>query len=287
MLTERQLSILRLVATHYTLTAAQFRRLLFRPEQARDGRLTRRLLATLVGMRLLNKARCEVVNPLHGLTCPVYYPSRAGCEALAVATGEPRFFQTPTQTPQWQNLRHWTCLSDLRILLDAAVRAQQLVEMPAFFNEFDAVKPEADNPADRFRLYTIVSHSPRRVVCVPDAAFAFRVQGASRAFYVELEMGTNPPNKTAAEKAPGYAGLAAQALYKRHFADAGDFRVLCFAPDAGWRDVLRRAYARKDGAQLWKFAALSELRAETMLHAPLFYPAGDGIPAPLVKGGVA
>lgn len=285
--TERQITILKLIALHYVLSASQFKRLLFRPEEDPDGRITRRLLSTAARQRLLNKTRCEVVNPVHGLTCPVYYPSRLGCEILAVATGEPRYQLAPTQTPAWQNLRHWTILSDVRILFDAAVRSQSAVSMPAFFNEFDVVNTAAEKPEERYGLYTLIQKYPRRLCCVPDAGFQLTMNGASRSFYVELETGANPPRKAAAEKLPGYNALAQQRLHTRHFPNATDFRVLCLAPDSKWRDALRRAVDKKDGAHLWKFAALSELSEQHVLHAPLFFPAGDGDPTPLVRGGGA
>lgn len=241
MLTERQRAILLAVARHYILTAAQVRRLIFRPEQDPDGRITRRLLSALVSNQLLNKTRCEVVNPLHGLTCPVYFPSRPGCELLAVSTGDPSYHLTPTQRPQWQNLRHWAILSDLRILFDDAIARQEDVAMPSFFNEFDVVNKDAADPAQRYRLYTLVEQTPRRLCCVPDAAFQLTASGGARAFYIELETGSNPPRKSAAEKTPGYTALAARSLHRRHFPEAGDFRVLCFAPDVPWREALRAA----------------------------------------------
>lgn len=285
MLTERQRAILHAIARHYVLTAAQVRRLVFRPEQDPDGRITRRLLSALHAKQFLNKTRCEVVNPLHGLTCPVYFPSRLGCELLAVSSGDPRFHLVPTQMPQWQNLRHWAILSDLRILLDSAIASQQDVLMPSFFNEFDVINKDAADPATRYRLYTLIEQSPRRLCCVPDAAFQLTAGGAARAFYIELETGSNPPRKSAAEKTPGYSALASQALHRRHFPDARDFRVLCIAPDVPWRDALRNAFRGKDGSRWWKFAALTELKPEAVLHAPLFYGADEGQPTPLVLGG--
>lgn len=285
MLTERQFAILKHVARHYTLTAAQMRRLIFAPAQDKDGRLTRRLLGTLVRMHLLNKCRCEVVNPLHGLTCPVYYPSKQGCELLAVHTGDAGLLLTPTQTPNWQNLRHWVLLTDLRMIIDAAIAQQQYVTMPAFFNEFDVVNKDETDPAQRFRLYTLISKEPKRLCCVPDAGFALKVGAHTRAFYIELETGSNAPQKSAAEKLPGYAALAEQRRHRRHFPDAADFRVLCFAPDRPWRDALRKAFCQKNGAQLWRFAALTDIRADMFLQAPVFFPADDGQATPLVKGG--
>lgn len=285
---DRSFQILLLLATHYTLTASQIRRLVFRPEQDADGRQTRRLLAKLCETRLVNKTRMEVVNPTHGSTARVYFPARAGCELLAVKTGDVRFLLTPMQTPQWQNLRHWTILSDVRIAIDAAIRRQSIVEIPLWFNEFDVVNKDAERPEDRYRLYTVCQSEPRRIVCCPDAGFLLKKGTAAKAYYVELETGSNPLQKAAAEKTPGYVSMAAQKLHTRHFPEAAEeFGVLVFAPDAPWREALRKCFRPKEGAHLYKFAALSDLTPETFLHAPIFYLAEGDEPRSLVKGGEA
>src|SRR5262249_23082998 len=102
--TPRVQKILETVCENFTVTASQVRRCIFAPHQDKDGRQTRRLLNTLFAGKLVAKCRMQVVDPLHGLTAPVYFPTRLGAEALAMHTGEPRWLRTPTQTPQWQNL---------------------------------------------------------------------------------------------------------------------------------------------------------------------------------------
>lgn len=285
-LTHRQLTLLIAICTHYVVTAAQARRVLFPAGGDRDGRATRRVLVGLLRAMLIHRTRCEVVNPLHGLTCPVYYPSAAGAQTLAVLTGDTRWLLTPTATPNWMNLRHWSILTDLRLIATDAIRRQAFVGMSAFYNEFDIVC-ESDDPAVRYRLYTVCSQShEKKIVCVPDAAFALTANGGCRAFYLEIETGSNAPAKCSHEKRPGFTALEHRELYRRHFPEASDFRVLCLAPEPLWRDVLRREFAkRKDGLHLWKFGALSEINAATFLHAPIFYGADDGPPMALVKGG--
>jgi hypothetical protein len=283
-LSERQLNILKAVARHYLLTAAQIKRLVFALGKDPDGRHTRRLLASLVGQRLLNKSQMEAVHSVNGgFNAPVYFPSRGGGEVLAAHTGDLKWLLTPTRAPVHQNIPHWLCLSDLRITIDAALAAQSLVEMPHFYNEFDVVNPDAGRPpADRFRLYTLIP-GPKKVCCVPDAAFLLRAGTACKAYYVEIERMNDPWHS--ASKAQGYAGLAAHGLWRRHFPEAPDFGVLVFAVNAGHREALRKAYGKKEGAQRYKFAALKDVTPETFLHGPVFHPAGDGLPVALVEVG--
>ena len=281
-LSDKKTTILTAAAEHYVFTAAQARGFIFQPQQDKEGRQTRRLLAELVSTKFLQKTNCEVVNPLYGLTCPVYFPSRLGAETLAMQTGDPRWLHTPTQTPNWQNLAHWVALTDLRIRVRAAIGLQKTVTMPAWYNEFDTIADAAD-PAKRYRLYTVVTENPRRIVCIPDAAFLLQMGGFARAFYIELERGTNPIEKAAAEKTPGYAHLGE--LHKRHFSTANaGFGVLMFAPNPKWRDALCKAIARKDGAALWSFASVTEVKPESFLFAPIFHKC-DGSVVALLKGG--
>jgi hypothetical protein len=219
----------------------------------------------------------------------VYFPSRLGNEALAMHTGDPTWLHVPTQTPQWQNLAHWAALTDLRITIKAAIRGQNVVTMPARYNEFDTVE-DSDDPAKRYRLYTVVSEQPRRIVCVPDAAFLLEARDNTgsavhaKAFYMELERGTNPIQKAAAEKTPGYARLGE--LHKRHFptANAG-FNVLMFAPNPKWRDALCKAISQKDGAHLWKFASITDVNAKSFLSSPIFHKCDGSVVALLTGGG--
>jgi hypothetical protein len=284
MLSQRVIQILILIATHFTLTAGQIRRLVFGDQHDRDGRQTRRILAEMLRRQLIQKTHMEVTNPLHPVTASVYYPSKTGCEALARQTENMAWLLTNCQTPQWQNLRHFLQMSELRILIQSAIAAQDLVAMPHFYNEFDIVNVQAtrDNPAERYRLYTVCSTVPHRIICCPDAAFCLKDQeGGGRAYYVELETGSNP-FKAAAEKTPGYAALEAGHLYRKHFPEMDRFAVLVFAPNASWRDGLRKSFRKKERPDLYRFAALTELTPQNFLHGKVFYLVGEG-PFPLVK----
>jgi hypothetical protein len=281
--TTHKLNILAANAKYYLTTARQLQRLCL--PRDRDGRITRGHLSDLHHAGLIQKTRMQVVNPLHAVTAPCYYPSPEGVKYLALHTGNVEYLQTPTQNPAWQNLGHWVQLTELHMTVDTAVSLQTAVTLTGWFNEFDVVNKEAVNPAERYRLYTLLSTSPKKLCCIPDAAFSLSDGKYTKAYYLELETGSNDPGKAAAEKSPGYAALAAQFLHRRHFPAALDrFAVLVFAPHAAWRDALRRTFGRKESAHLYRFAALTEVTAEAFLTKPIFWPC-DGEPVPLVKGG--
>lgn len=276
--TERDISVVRVVAENYTLTASQIRRLCF---PGKDMSVVRRRLAGLWREKLVNRTTSEVVVPAFGLTCPVYYPSRLGVEHLAAVTGDDRYLLVSCQTPSWQNLAHFVGLSDLRITIHQAVQLHAGVALSHFFNEFDVVNKDERDPDKRYRLYTQLRVQPK-LVCVPDAAFALASGGYCKAFYVELHR-RDSVQKAAAEKTPGYAVLAANKLHRRHFPEAMDeFSVLVFAPTSGVRDLLRREFAKKESPDLYWFAAMSEVKPDTFF-APIFYSCKSG-PFALLKG---
>ena len=100
----------------------------------------------------------QVVNPDRSNASPLYYPSKAGCELLAMRKGNVRYLTVNTTCPQWQNLVHWNQLADLHITIDASVARQQLVTMPAWYNEFDVVNKDAVEPSGKGQRLGSVQH---------------------------------------------------------------------------------------------------------------------------------
>ncbi len=281
LVTPRVLDIVRCVAHYGVLTAAQIRALCY-PNIQSDGSNVRSKLRDIVDGKLLQRTRMQVVNPLSALAAPVYFSSPLGLETLACQLNDERYRLISTRAPQWQNLPHQVAVADLHILTDQAAARQNYATLERWINEFDVVNQNATNPADRFSLYTLIRETPK-LVCIPDAAFVLRVQGFRKVFYLELERATSPTGRVAAEKSPGYFALRQQLLHKKHFPDAlDDFTVLVTAPDARWRDSLRKAFATKDGAAMYRFAAMPELKPESFLYERVWHPCvGDAVP--LVK----
>lgn len=286
MITDRKIAVLKAVAKYRVLGFRQIQTRIYPADK--DGRITRRDLTSLLADKLINRTHMQVFNPSRGTAAAAYYPAKAGCELLAIREDDVRYLAVNTTCPQWQNLGHWQELASVAMIIADSIALQTVVTMPLWFNEFDVVSKDAADPAERHSLYTLIRKEPK-LVCVPDAAFqltaSIACKSASKAYYIELECGTNSPQKAAAEKTPGYAGLAAGKLHRRHFPDATDnFNVLMFAPTPNWRDALRKAISKKERPDLWRICSMTDMKPETFLTEPIFYPAGDGPPMSLLKG---
>lgn len=286
MVTDRDLSILRVIARYYVLNRQQIQRLVF-PEDT-NGRITRRRLQSLIDADLLSRQSMLVCHPANGSPAPVYYPSRRGIELLAEASGDERLLALPTQAPTMHHVWHWLAVSETHITFDEAIRSQDVdstnnVQITEWFNEYDIVNPVESSPELRFRLYTLLRSSPR-LICAPDAAFLLSTRGHSKVFYLEQDRATTGVHQIAASKAQGYSVLAEVNGHRRHFPETtiDTFTVLMVAPNARRRDALRKAIGEKRGASLWRFASQEDMQPEKLFHDPIWYPC-NGEPASLIK----
>jgi len=284
MITDRDIDILRLVVRYYILNRPQIQRLCFKDHDS--PRVSRRRLQTLVSANLINRHNLVFHHPRAGSPGPVYYPSRRGCEFLADYFDDEKYLLTPNQAPQSHHVFHWLAVSDTHITIDEAIATQDDVRLDGWLNEWDVVNKDESVPERRFQLYTLLRESPR-LVCAPDAAFVLWVRQHKKVFYLEQDRDTCAARRVAASKTKGFHEMAARGLHLRHFPQATvpAFTVLLIAPKARRRDALRRAFRGKPGADLWKFAAATDLSADSFLHEPVLYPC-EGDPMPLVKKDV-
>lgn len=281
-LTDRDTDILTLLAFVGFATTPQIRREFFPKDK--DGAVVRNRMRTLEAGGFAIRRRAEVANPLQSSTMPVWIITPQGLSTLAIAKNDPMYLsQLPPCTRSWQNFCHYACVTDFALLLRRVIAAQSYVKLAGFLFEHTVMNAEATAPAERYKLYTEIATAPKKIVCAPDAAFEFDVQGYRRAYYVELERGLDMPGRVIAKKGQGYVGLAESQKWKRHFPEAKDFRVLALTPSSGWRDALRKSVREyKHGADLWQFAASNELTIENLLHGETMYTATEG-PRPMVK----
>ncbi|MCA9224633.1 MAG: replication-relaxation family protein [Planctomycetales bacterium] len=277
----RKLLALKAVCDYYVLTRPQIQRIV----GARNDRVMRAQLQELVAAGLLAKTRMQVVNVRAGAPAPVYYPTRTGAELVAEHWGEERYLQTTTKTPNWTHLLHWVAVSQFHIELVAAVEHRPDVQLLAWFGEWDEANPAAATPQERFRIFTLIRERPR-LVCAPDAAFILGAGPHSKCYYVEIDRGTSGIQQIASSKSPGYAALAAGQLHRRlHETTSPTFTVLHISPNAGRRDLLRKAFADKQAAELHRFAAFTDWTAEQALTDSIFHGCDDEPPQPLLRTG--
>lgn len=279
-------SILTAVAHYYTLSRAMLQQLCMSEGVDRDGRRMRKHLTRLLREGLINQTNGEVVFPeRNGAPAPVYYPSRKGCEYLAVELKDDRFLSACTLTPNWQHLQHWIAVSRFHIVLDSAVGRQQDVQVDGWLNEWDVANYGEKDPAKRYKLFTEIRKEPR-LIFAPDAGWQLSYQGFLKVFYLELDRATSGINQISVSKPPGATALNAQSLHVRHFptANVKEITVLSVSPTAARRDALQKAIRAKakDDARLWKFVAWSDIQPESLLHEPILRDS-EGKAVPMVK----
>lgn len=281
MIQERDIAILLALVRYYVLNTAQIKALVF--PNLRDGRVARRRLQALADAHLLNRQNVQVCSAMNQSPPLVYYPSRGGCEFLARHFDDDKYLMTPTRTPIAHHVQHWLAVSDTHISFDAAVAKQDDVRIEGWLNEWDVANKQEADFAKHFRLYTLIRQTPK-LVCVPDAAFLLSKDGHKKVHYIEQDRATSGGEQVAAQKFPGYAAMDEGRLHTRHFPESTmpSFSVLLIAPTTSRRDLLRKAMKGKPSADRWRFVAAADLRPETLLTAPIFYPC-EGEPRPLIK----
>lgn len=277
-LTERDIAVIRAVATYYVLSRQQVQRLCFPADK--DGRITRKRLQGLVSDGFVSRHSLFVYN---AAPSPVYYPTRKGLEQLAAHFDDECFLAANTACPAAHLLYHWLAINDTRLLLETALAKQSELSLAAWINEHEVVDKRASAPERRFHIYTLIQEHPR-LVCAPDAAFLLKKGEGCKAFFLEQDRNTTAPKQLAASKTPGYAALDQQGLHRRIFPQAlPKFLVLCVTVTPQRRDALRKAVSAQPGCDRWRFVAGTDLAAESFLNEAIVYPC-EGEPTTLVKG---
>jgi hypothetical protein len=318
MINDRDIAILLALVRYYVLNTSQIKRLIF--TNLPDGRVARRRLQTLADAHLVNRQNVQVCSATNQSPPLVYYPSRGGCEFLRSHFGDDNYLLTPTRTPIPHHVQHWLAVSDTHIAFDTAIALQNRsdsegsldrakpidtfrllfgrilqiddnvinppssdIAIDGWLNEWDVANKQEADYSKHFKLYTLIRQTPK-LVCVPDAAFLLSKDGHKKVHYVEQDRATSGVEQVVAQKTPGYAAMAEDNLHTRHFPESTipTFSVLMIAPTPSRRDSLRKAMKGKPSADRWRFVATADMRPETLLSAPIFYPC-EGEPRPLLK----
>lgn len=279
-LTARDIAWMGFLRRYYYARTSQISEAYF-PADA-DGSVTRSRVRLAEREGYVRRNHSQVTDPLDPRTqSPIWALTLKGATALARATGDASLvLRAEPSFRDWLSLNHFASLTSLHWMIDRAIAAQTHVVLHGLCFEHEVADASASDPDKRYRLYTRTSE---KVVCVPDSGIMIQAGCLpGRVIYMEREMGSDLPTRVAAKKHKGYAELAAHGLHRRHFPEAADFRVLCLAPSASWRDAIRDAMRDKPGADYWLFVASPDLTADTVLHSPIVHRCGHAGPVPLV-----
>lgn len=279
--TNRDLLILLALARYYILDRRHVQKLCFTRDA--DGRVARRRLAALADAGYIRRHSSLVASSHDAVPAPVYLLTAAGCQYLTEKTGDGQYLYKTVQLPHPLHLRHHLAVSEIHVVLDAAIAAQTAVTLDTWYNETDIINAGEPDPIYHYRLVTRFDGEPV-ITYSPDAAFLLKYNGRQSAYYLELERGNGHrgtgARQLADRKCPGYAEVARQKIYLKHFPGIEGFRVLLIAPYPRRRDAIRRAFAEKDSAlsrtDLWRFAALTEITPDTLFENPICYRCDDG-----------
>jgi len=273
-------NVLANVARFYLLTREQIQSVCF-PAQT-SGRATRRRLLRLRNAGYLTKHRVPVALPDTNGAAPVYYVTKSGAEALASFFDDDRFLATNTRHPRADRLSHWVAINSTRLLLERAVAAQSYVQLSGWHTEWEVINKDAAEK-EQFVLHTQLSENPP-LSCSPDAAFLLTVNGASKVFYLEQDLGTTSPAQIAARKTKGYAAMLDRELHRQHFpaATLGRFSVLMVTTSAHRCRAIGEALRKRPRPEAWLLINQRDLSAESFLHSPIVYDT-QAVAGPLVK----
>lgn len=279
-ITPRVLAILLQLRMVYFLTARQLQR--WCVPNDKDCSTTRDILRKMESAGYVRRLKAEVHDPLKTPTAPVWVITGEGSMVLASKKGDVSLvLDALPNTRNWPCFRHYVEVAELAHTIEAAFNLQSIVTKGPTYFEHEIIS-DAKEPEQRYRLYVSENVGGHRIVSNADFAFTVKVGEYCRAYYGELQRGTETPKRVAAKKTPGYGIM--QNHFKKHFPDAQDWRVLFVWPNAGLRDAARRAVDPQK-AKNWLFAALPDI-SEAFLHEPVIYSATDG-PRPFIKPPVA
>lgn len=283
MLTDRDFPVLMFLADCHVANRPMAQRRCYPTD--RDGRITRRRLNALCREGYIRKTRMLVVNPDDGTPGPVYHLAPRGAQMLAERTGDDRYLLKPTTIQQPMHLNHYLAVAEMRLLVEAAVPGTA-VTLVGWWNEDEFLNPEVQDPNKRRKLFTELRKQPR-LVCAPDAGFLLEVAGFRGVFFGEIDRDRDnySSKRVAAQKSPGYAELQKRELHRELFptTNVNRFTMVMISPRRERRDALRRAFRGKDGNQLWRFAARTDLTPQSFFHDDVWYRAEVDEPGPLVK----
>lgn len=276
--------VLAAIARHYLLTREQIQSLCF-PDQS-SGRATRRRLLRLRNAGYLTRHSVPVALPETNGAAPVYYATKSGAEALASFFDDDRFLATNTRHPRADRLSHWVAINSTRLLLEQAIATQSYVSLDGWYTEWEVINKDSAEK-DQFVLHTQLSENPP-LSCSPDAAFLLTVNGHSKVFYLEQDLGTSSPTQIAARKTKGYAAMLDRELHRKHFpaTTLGRFSILMITTSAHRCRAIGEALRKRPHPEAWLLINQRELTVESFLHSPIVYDT-QAIAGPLVKPAAA
>jgi hypothetical protein len=260
--TEKNLMVLETLARYYVLTRKMIQEMCF--PHVRSSRSVCERLRKLKNEGYLSQAHMQVV--LSGQSAsPVYYPNKKTAETLAAYYGDDSYLNIYAKPPATRLLFHWIEIAKMHYVVDQAAAQSDLLTIPTWYNEWETINKDTPNPKLHYTIHSVLKQDPA-IVCTPDAAFLVEMNGHRKAFYVEIDRGTDSIRRIVRKKPIGYSEFEKQSGHFKHFPNTtlDSFSVLFLTTTEHRRDELLRRMEGREGTKLWRAACRSEINSEKL-----------------------
>ena len=267
-ITEKNLLVLEMLAKYYVLTRKMIQEMCF--PHVRSSRSVCERIRKLKKEGFLSQANMQVV--LSGQSAsPVYYPNKKTAETLAAIHDDDGYLNIYTKPPATRLLFHWIEIAKTHYLVEQAVKQSDLINLVQWYNEWEVINKSTPNKNLHFTIHSVLRQDPA-IVCQPDAAFLIECNGHRKAFYVEVDRGTDSIRRIARKKPVGYAEMEKQGRHLKHFPSSTleSFSVLFITTTEHRRDELTGRLQEKAGAHLWRTTWYGDLDSDKIFFQPLW-----------------
>lgn len=265
-LTDRDKQIVEAVHLYRVLRQDQIQALFFGSRSA-----AQRVMVRLYDHGFLERCFIPVLS---GRSPTFYVLDRRGAELLRAEMGYDELsWHHSSKSLSSDFLEHTLAINDVRIAITLAA------SQPGF--DLLEWRSESDIKADYDRVTLQTKTGGKRAIpIVPDSYFVLQTPLGRAPFFLELDRGTETLVRFQT-KIRAYVAYYASGGYERRFGSKS-LRVLTVTTGEKRRDNLHMSAAKLRGTKRFYFAALPDIRSETVLQAPVWYATGEDTPCRLV-----
>lgn len=258
-LTERDKEIIHAVHMYRVLRQDQLEQLF-----SRSKSVMQRVLVRLYDHGFLERK----FLPILGWNSPTLYVlDRKGADLLRAEYGlEDLVWYNTSKDLKMDFLEHTTAINDCRISITNAATAAG----------YELLKwlTEADLKADYDRVgIRAPSGKTQSVSLIPDSYFVLKTPNGYAHFFLEVDRGTETTGRFKT-KILAYMAYYQSGAYERRYGSKS-MRIVTVTKGKKRLDGLKQATEEVGGKRRFWFALGSDLTADTILHLPLWYVAGE------------
>ena len=266
-LTGRDKEIVEAVHLYRLLRQDQLQALFFGSQSA-----AQRVLVRLYDHGFLDR---RFIPVLSGRSPAFYILDRRGADLLRAEMGydELSWHHSSKQISS-DFLEHTLAINDVRVAITLAARlpGYELLEWRG--------ESEVKTDYDRVSIQTKTG-GKRQVPIVPDSYFLLQTPLGRAPFFLEVDRGSETLARFQA-KVHAYLAYYASGGYQKRYGSSS-LRILTVTTTSERRDHLQAATAKLRGTRRFYFAAARDIQPDKVLHAPIWYAAGDQTPCILVE----